>query len=59
MTKQTIAEEFALKKIELRPRYGGSVSNSKINVAKKRRRAEQTKRLKDINKKLRKEKKHD
>jgi len=34
MTKQTIAEEFALKKIELRSRYGSSTSRSKIKTAK-------------------------
>ena len=35
MTKQTIAEEFALKKIELRSRYGNSISRSKVKMARK------------------------
>ena len=60
MTKQTIAEEFALKNIELRPRYGNKLSSSKIRSAvEKKRRAEQNTRLEKINKRFRKEQSSD
>tara|TARA_R100000995_G_scaffold74586_3_gene43697 strand:+ start:726 stop:875 length:150 start_codon:yes stop_codon:yes gene_type:complete len=34
MTKQTIAEEFALKKIELRSRHGNTISRSKVKMVR-------------------------
>ena len=34
MNKKPIHEEFALKKIELRSRYGNSISRSKVKMAR-------------------------
>ena len=60
MTKQTIAEEFALGEIKLRPRYGNKLSKSKIrSAAEKKRRVEQDRRLEKINQRFRKEQSND